>query len=649
MVNWSLEERAALAPSERLGIAQWIEKNRVLSKSVAAEPGPKLISRTPYLRMVLAAYEDPWVREIWIEKSAQIGITDFLVDLACHSAACDPGPMGLFLADQLTAEKVFLDRLSPGIKGIESLEPIMRSASITQKEIKLENGFNMPIGWASSIAMTASRPMRRAFCDEINKPGYLVIGQEGSTLGRIKERLETFPNSLLLCLSTPTIDTGLITKALEACEVVYDWHVPCPHCGLYQPLRFSPSIVGAVQTGGVVWEGGGSARRDQVEKTARYQCAGCGGLWTTAEKNNAVGQGMGIPRAPRPDRARKIGFHLNRLVSLFPGGRLDDLVLSWINAQKTVEDLQNFINSALAEPWVYIVDDFTEESILSTRVDIAPRVVPEEALVLTIAVDVQKHGFWFSVRAWLSDTTSYLIDYGYLVHWDQIESLIFGNGYLRTDGKYQQIWRALVDVGGGTAREGSEVSAPEETILWLQSQQRRHVMLLGYRGSPTPMPQKVSIGSPLMKTPGGKKLSGSLRIARVDTGKCKDEFHRRLEKAREQKPMGAYLHREVDSDYANQIAAEKKKLIKGEHIWCQVKADNHLLDCEVMHLAAVDISFFGGISRITKPFGLHSPASLAVENEFTQKIEEPQKKEQPTPPLNPYLKKPGGKNPYTRK
>lgn len=78
-------------------------------------------------------------------------------------------------------------------------------------------------------------------------------------------------------MSTPTMEAGNIWQELRACDVVYDFHVPCPYCGQMQPLRwsreYSSGFEGGVyrgkdgrrhKLGQVVWEAGRAATAEQI-------------------------------------------------------------------------------------------------------------------------------------------------------------------------------------------------------------------------------------------------------------------------------------------------------------------------------------------------------------------------------------------------
>lgn len=594
-------EIASLRPPCRMPISDWIEANRILHESYAAEPGPKSISRTPFVRPILEAWQDPWVREIVVCKSAQIGLTDLSIDLVGHTAANDPCPMAVFLADQLTAEKVMSDRIQPMLRSTAAIRSMIDENRITKQEAYLRNGFNLTCSWASSIAQTASRPFKNLILDEINKPGYAAVGSEGSALGRLRQRQETFSDSKLLMMSTPTIDTGAVTAELATCEIVFDWHVPCPHCGSFQPLRFFPEEVAGRKTGMVVWEGGREASREQIENTARYKCADCSELWTTQQKNDAVSHGKAISRGELVSRARKIGFHLNRLISLFPGGRLDALVLTWIGARQDASDMQNFYNSALGEAWVQRVsasqDDATAQ-VLACRAAIGRGIVPDEAIVIVIGCDVQQSGIWWRARAFSRDMTSWGIDEGIAGTWADLESILFERQWHTADGRLVPVWRIGIDTGGGK-EEGALVSRTEETYEFIRRNRGRGAPIFGTKGSSRSMATKINIGKPIERMPSGKPIVGGIQIVQINTDVMKEALWWRIDNTKEAGPGSWYLHEETPEWVARQITAEEKRRdLKGVVVWHPVRRDNHLLDCEAICLALVDPEFWGGVRAV---------------------------------------------------
>ena len=287
--QWPLPQAVAeiMRPPENISVVDWVEKHRILPTG-SAESGPKRISRTPSIRQIYDWFQDHTIREIICQKPAQIGLTDAIVDLILWIAENDPAPTALFLADQDTARKIMKFRIVPALlaMGAVKVSNNNKDKSTTKFECSLPNGFYLMVSWGSSISQTGSMSIKYIFCDEINKPGYDVSKSEGATLGRIRERAETYADSKIILFSTPTTDTGRVTKELESCDIIADYQIPCPKCGTFQALTFKQ----------VTWEGGRKATRDMIAETARYCCVACNYLMTTAEKNRAVEHGTFINR-----------------------------------------------------------------------------------------------------------------------------------------------------------------------------------------------------------------------------------------------------------------------------------------------------------------------------------------------------------------
>jgi len=317
----------------------------------------------------------------------------------------------------------------------------------------------------------------------------------------------------------------------------------------------------------------------------------------TFRKNNAVEKGVMVEREPIDFKPKKIGFHINRLYSLLgKSGYIPALIEEFIKCLGNPTKMQGFVNSSLAEPWKLLITRAHESEILESRCDLAQQVVPSAAVALTAFVDPQKNGFWFVVRAWGRDYTSWLIHYGFLGTWEEVKRLLFETYYPIDDKPTAKtrIWRAGIDTGGG--KFGDDPSMTEQAYWFVKKYMLGYgAMLWGTKGASGSLNQKVRLGKVLERTPSGKPIPGGLQIAHLDTSLLKDMFHFRLRQAREGGEQGAYLHKDTDRRYALQIMAEEKQINeKGLQEWVQVRADNHWLDCEIGAMALADIEWPGG-------------------------------------------------------
>lgn len=613
-IEWTDREKAAWAPPEKMTIAEWAERKRVLVEP-AEEKGPLRLSRTPYLVPIMNAFQDRTVEEVVFCKPAQIAGTEAMISTIGYYSDQEPCPIMCVLADEDTAVYMNRERLQKMYEHSPALKHLHKTGTFGKWENTLPNGTYIAIGWASSVAKLASRPIRIVILDEVDKPGYLVATREANPISLAIERTETFYNKKIGILSTPTNEDGNIWRRLHSCDVIYDWHVPCPYCGIMQPLRWSVEYASGCEdgkyfgedgdlhpVGHVVWDGWIDATFEQIQD-ARYSCGNCGELWNTQQKNEAVKKGKMVPRSKIVRPPRRVGFHINRIYSLLgKSGDLSKLVDDFIKCKKSADpsDMQGFINSTLAETYKKVVVEIKNEQLVLAKTQLAPQVVPKEAIALTCAVDVQKNGRWFVVRAWAADTTSWLIHYGLVSGWPEIESIIFDSFYPVEDSDQRMgIWRAAVDIGGGDRDDG--ITMTEDTEIWLHSNKYRGVKIWATKGSSSAMGVKCKVGANIEKTPAGKPLPGGVQLVMLNTDMLKEAFHHRLTLAAAGEPQGSYLHSETDSTYFSHITAEEKQRDPktGKEEWVKIRARNDLLDCEVMSLALVDHSWpVGGLNLI---------------------------------------------------
>jgi len=300
---------------------------------------------------------------------------------------------------------------------------------------------------------------------------------------------------------------------------------------------------------------------------------------------------------------------------LSPFVSLSTIAAAFLRGLTDINKFKDFHNKHLAEPWKLTVVSKSEEQILAARVSNLPsQTVPEEAILLTCGIDVQKYGYWFIVRAWASQITSWLIHYGFLSTEEELDNLIFNTSYpvasssppLEEAGggtRSMRIFRVAKDTGGGEKYE--DMTMTDQTYLWIiRNRGRNGVAVWGTKGSSRALPGMLNLGPEILSTNSGKKLPGGLRILSVDTEKAKDQFHYRLGLAVNPEtrnlPGAAFLHADVKSDYITQILAEEKQLNdKGHEEWVNVHhRPNHLLDAEILAAACVEMEFPGGGLRL---------------------------------------------------
>jgi len=599
----------------------------------------------PFFISEMDAAMDYRLRELCVVTSAQVGKTQtffsilkyFAVEYGYHSM--------IVFADESTSRFMAENRLIPLFEGDgESAALIDRKKwRPSEGTYAIKNGAVIETGWATSVPKMGSRSKGVVYADEFAKYRRPATSKEASAISLLEERLNTFPDSKFFKSSTPT-DKGSFAE-LEKCDLIYDWHVPCPYCGRYQPLRWDRGYAYGFDEedytylgddgerhplGRVVWDGGRSATKPEIKASAAYECGECGERWTNAQRIEAVRRGKDVPRWPAKGWETSRGKHVNRLYSLFPGGDLDRIVSKWVSivgmddGPERDEEFRGFVNSTLAEPY--------EDQTLGRKIDplgvlgekmtdLPPLTVPAEAVALTCAVDCQGFGFPYLVRAWMRDKTSYLVDFGLIEMDARVIRSVDDMGVLRelfertwpvhgSRGARMGIWRGGIDTGGTRLSDDPDAATMTELAYeFVRTFGRGRVFALKGATSfhQTKKVWSTKIGELPMRGGKRRKIPGGITVFMLDVNRLKDLVH-----ARAIMDRGAagtlLLHRETTAEYAHQLFAEYKRRDPktGLTRWQQKRGvRNEALDLEVYSAALTDEEFLGGIRLCRAPQCLH--------------------------------------------
>lgn len=592
------EEISAMQPREKLTVAQWAEKYRMVSEGEGK--GPWTNQYAHYLVEPMEAFTLPHVQSIIMCFSPQTGKTQVALNCLGYAIDYDPDPAMYILPTEHKAKdfgKANSGKISRLIQDTPRLKNLLspHSDDTTTFMITFKNGMVFRVAWANSPSALSAESIRYLFFDETDKYGEFS-GKEADpiTLGNVRTTAYPYTKKKLY-FSTPNTEDGVITRAMEfEADEIRDYYAVCPACGHPQRMIFDR----------IKWPKNiRDPRTMEREFYARYECESCLFLWSDYQRNIAVSKGFWQARMP-VEKPRAIAFHLPSWYSR--NTSLSEVAAAFLKGQTDLSKKMAFVTQYKAEPWKQVIKTSTQTEIFKARTELPQQVVPEAAVALTCGIDVQKYGFWFVVRAFARDYTSWLIHYGQLISWSEVEQLIFEREYpvQGNPDKRLRIWRAGVDTGGSDTDLG--VSMTEATYFWLVNNVPRGIMrginIFGTKGASTSIPGVFKVGEELAKAPSGRRLPSWFRLILVDTHKMKDSYHYHLEQATGGNPYGCYLHAETGKDYVNQILAEeKRKDRKGVEEWVRLRADNHLLDCEVIALSLAHYQFPGGGINIYAP------------------------------------------------
>ena len=445
---------AMMLPPPILTISEWADQYRVLAGKAASEPGPWRTSRTPYLKAIMdkLSPRDP-TQIVVVQKGSQVGMTEagnnwigYLIDRA-------PGPILAVTPTDVLAKRASKQRIMPLIEETARLAAKVKPArardsgnTVLMKDFP---GGVLVLTGANSAVGLRSMPARYLFLDEVDAYPQ-AVGGEGNPLDLAERAARTFGRRRkIFVVSTPLRKmVSHITAALNDCEQVFDYHVPCPSCGHCQPL---------------VWEqmrwtvpAGFSFAEDQHGRLrsipgVTYECRECHGAIEEHHKTAMLTWGSWVARWDRGTHSA--GFFLNALYSPVGWFSWGEAAAMFERARKDVTKEQVFVNTILGlgyeEP-----SEAPDWEFLFGRRETYPRgVVPAGVRFLTAGVDHQEDRVEITVVGWGREKRSWVIDHlvipcsSKLAERTQVLDELVGTDWPCAGGGQVPLWCIAVDSG----------------------------------------------------------------------------------------------------------------------------------------------------------------------------------------------------------
>ena len=504
------------------------------------------------------AYNDPAVREIWVKKSAQIGWTEILNNIIGYIIDVNPGPAMVTQPTLDMAQAWSKDRFAPMVRDTKAIT--QKVADVKSKSSsntilhKNYPGGQLTINGANSPASLASRPIRDALCDEVDRypPS---AGTEGDPIKLIQKRQNTFWNKKFLAGSTPTIkNMSRIEHGFERTDQRF-YFVPCPHCGEYQALRWER----------IRWENDDS-------KTAYYVCEPNGCMIEHKDKGGMLSRGEWRATAPFNGRA---GFFINALYS--PWVPWAEIVENYLEAKDKPEILQTWTNTELGLTYEVEGEQLDYESLYRRRESYTLDDLPDGILMITAAVDVQGDRLECEVKGWGVALENWGIepiiiegDPDRAGVWDKLEMVL--NREYMVAGLVLPISRMFVDAG------------------YMTDQVLRFCSRGSVRGRAFACHGVSGWGKPVLDRPHRRNRYRVKRFP-IAVDVAKQHLQLWLQKT-DPGPRYCHFNMNYDREYFEQITAEKlqPKLVKGYKVleWVKTRARNEATDLNVYNRACIE-------------------------------------------------------------
>lgn len=392
-----------------------------------------------------------------------------------------------------------------------------------------------------------------------------------AALERIKGRREY----KIIQTSTPKEENGGIWE-----EFLYGdqrkYFMPCPHCEESIEFTWRQKDRKGNSRYSITFDEKAKLEDgidfDLVASSAAYLCPCCDKKILDAHKPTMIKQGEWIPQnANAPANHRS--YHLNSLYA--PAMTFSALMINWLQVSSSMHGLRKFVQGNLAEPWK---DDWAnQEQAEANELELNYSRGDLRGDYRILAADTQTDSFWFVVRGFDRDGTSYLIDCG------QVASLA------ELDGKFDQhsCHVAIIDCAG------DRTSEIYEAVF------RRRGKWFGSRGWKTlqgDQPYRLQMKDPFTGDNKGRAGQSKIRYLHVN----KSIYEEEMARLRSRQLSGFHTFTDTPKTYYDQLfstywtketnrsghikVVKKLKRRKGDHLW----------DCEILARA---LSKFIGIAR----------------------------------------------------
>lgn len=394
---------AAIAPRKSLSVSQWADAERYTTSKEGPIEGRWVTDRNPPLREIMDCMSrDSGVHEVVAKLPIQFGKTAVELNALGYTMAHDPCPIIAFLPDDLTKDAWILQKLNPMLENTPAVQRALTTTnsrdSANQRAFKDFAGGHLFVEHAKTATRMALRTAKRVLVDEIDKmAATLPTGEDPLEL--IRGRVSAYPTShQIIYVGSP----GL--RGVSRMDSLYEesdrrsYHVPCPHCGEFQPLIWS----------GLQWSPGG--------KECWYVCRECGAVIEEAYKTQMIALGHWTPKFP----GRRIkGFCLSGddfgSCLYYPfglGPRWLELVRMWLDAQGDPAKLQVFVQERQAQSWEDPALRKVKHNLIADRAEpYKLRTAPRGVLEVTAGVDVQGNRLVYQVVGWGRGNRSWTLDY----------------------------------------------------------------------------------------------------------------------------------------------------------------------------------------------------------------------------------------------
>ena len=564
--NKFFSKNSCVKPKPKLTGAEWADKHFYLSPESSASPGKW--ETLPYQIEPINCMTDETTEQVSWWKSARVGYTKCInIAVGYH---IHQNPASILLAQPTEGEAFGYaeDEIEPMIRDNDVIYDVIGKTTKKGKNKREKTakktypGGILELVGAHSPKNFRRRTVRVFIGDEID--GWeQQAGQEGDQVALGKKRTNDFWNRKIILGSSPGVEhlSKIKPEFMKGDQRYY--HVPCPHCGYKHKLEWC-NFVRPTDAAG-----------DLIENEIGFICPGCHKLYTEDHKVSMIEKGEWVATKPFKGNA---SFHIWAAYSYNANSSWLAIAKEHLEIEGNILKLKAFNMLVLGETWEDEQGEQIEDNVLlNNREDYT--LVPNQAAVLTCAVDTQDAYLEGEIKAWGAGDESWGI-LPFRIEgkpslsqvWKDLDNIINAT-YKREDGIELRVSCTCIDSGGHFT---------DEVYKYCKKREIRRVY---------PIKGANTSGKPIISRP---TISNDYKVKlfTIGTDTAKELIFSRL--SFEEFGEG-YMHfnKKYDEEYFKQLTAEKvvdtfKKGVAVRY-WVKTRARNEAIDYTVYNLAALKI------------------------------------------------------------
>lgn len=605
---------------------EWADTHFYMSSESSYQEGRWVT--LPFQRAILNSMCNDRIKTVNVTKSARVGYTKLLMAANGYFAQHKKRNILLYLPTDGDAENFMKSHVESAIRDVPVWRDIAPWYGKKHRDNTLQNKRFTTAKNLWVLGGAAAKNYREKSPDIVEYDELAAfepdIEKEGSPTFLGDKRIEgsIFPKSIRG--STPKIrGKCLIEKAASESPHLFEFYLPCPHCGEMQVLRWG----GKEESYGFKWDEGDPSsvfylcsHHACVIRNQSLMAMQELGEWRCAKTGIRTKDGIDFydttGAVPTPD---SLSYWVWTAYSPFTTWRT--IVEDFYKAKGDQTSLKTFVNTTLGQTWEEETGEKLEWEELKRRREM-PRGgdMPTWVIYLTLGIDTQDNRYEGRVWGWGADQECYLV-HRFILHGDPDDPVLLSKvetqikrSFTREDGLIMNIGVVCWDSGGHYT----------DTVYGMSKKLGVHKVV--------PVKGANVYGKPIANFP-RKRNSKGVYLTEVGTDNAKELIMSRLKTQPliDRRVPGAVhfpLNDEIcDDTEFEQLTAERKITVQRDgktlYRWDAGGRRNEALDCFVYALAALHIA----ISRFGLDLNkLATPQQSNEQTDTSPSEPEPQKK-----------------------